>query len=193
MAFYVFLLISTWKENLDIKLFTWLYCQLLRPNEQIGLWFCSWWFSCILWYPWMDTERNDVSCNYSKPTKANTILTIDILNFKMKNKLYYMFANNNNQYWGLTYVAKYLTNTEINLQSLRWKSAITTARIYITGGAILQNYHCRLEACSHGNMMGYSEISYVVIYWQTDMSLSLTSICKTIQRRIENNWRIKSK
>jgi hypothetical protein len=111
---------------------------------------------------------------------------LDILDFKINNKFYYMFANDNDQHWGLTYVVNYLTNTEINLHFLRWKSARWTARIYVRGAAILQNYQCRLKACNLRNMMGYSEISYVVIYWQTDMLLSLTSICKTIQRRIEN-------
>jgi len=159
---------------------------VLRLTAQIGLWFCSWRFSNILWKPWMDTERNEVSCNYSQPTNANTILMLDILNFKMNNKFYYLFANGNDQHWGLTNVVNYLTNTEINFHFLRWKSAHRIARIYVRGGAILQNYHCRLEACNQGNKMGYSEISYVVIYWQTDMLLSLTSICKTIQLRTEN-------
>jgi hypothetical protein len=133
----------------------------------------------------MDTERNEVSCNHSKSTNANTILMLDILDFNFDKQFYYMFPNDKDHHWGQTYVLNYLTNTEINLHFLRWKSARWTARMYIRSGAIIQNYQCRLEACNQGNMMGYPEISHV-IYWQTDMLLSLTSICKTIQRRIEN-------
>jgi hypothetical protein len=60
----------------------------------------------------MDTERNEVSCNYnnySKPTNANTILIIDILYFEINSKFYYMFPNDNDQHCGLTHFVHYLT------------------------------------------------------------------------------------
>jgi len=43
----------------------------------------------------MDTETNEVSCNYSTPTNASTILIIDILDFEINSKFYYMFPNDN--------------------------------------------------------------------------------------------------